>query len=252
VQLVEAYFDESGSHGGSPVLAVAGYIIEKDACIKLDEDWGGVLDEFRLPYFRMSECAHGTGAFKTLSLDDRIDVEKRCIAIIRRSISYGIAVTVEPRVFDSVMPKSREIGSAYTYCAYTCLAAVKSWSMEQNYTGGIAYFFESGHRSQAEANDLMNRLFSNPQLKVEHRYTSHTFADKIKVRALQAADLIAYQWYKDHLRRMMRPFSQPRKDCFELMHAHKFYALHHDERLLRRVAAKFYRGVFPRTYVSGL
>src|SRR5438105_4019181 len=33
MQLAEAYFDESGSHDGSPVLCVAGYIFEKNACM---------------------------------------------------------------------------------------------------------------------------------------------------------------------------------------------------------------------------
>lgn len=63
MQPVEAYFDESGSHANSPVLCVAGYIIERDARIKLDAEWATVLQHFNLPFFRMSACAHGTEPF---------------------------------------------------------------------------------------------------------------------------------------------------------------------------------------------
>jgi len=227
VQLVEAYFDESGGDSGSPILCVAGYIIEKNACVKLDEEWAAVLQYFKLPFFRMSACAHGTKPFDMLAIAERIEAEKQFIAIIKKSISYGIALTVEPKRFEEIMPPSLEIGSPYTFCAHACLAAVKAWASETKYDGKVSYFFESGHRSQSEANALMDRIFRMPKLRADHRYASHTFADMKDVRALQAADLIAWQWYTDHKRRMEQKKLEPRKDCFELMHDGPYHALHY-------------------------
>src|SRR5438445_8291745 len=72
VQLVEALFDEAGSHAffdesgsddGSPVLCVAGFIIEKEKCKQMDDDWVGTLKKYNLPYFRMSPWAQGTEPF---------------------------------------------------------------------------------------------------------------------------------------------------------------------------------------------
>src|SRR5271166_6522584 len=111
--MVEAYFDESGSHNGSPVLCVAGYIIEKGMCVILESEWGEMLAEFNLPFFRMSACAHGTKPFKELTKDQCIEVEKRAIAIIRQRIVAGIAVTVVPQRYDAIVPQSAESGSAY-------------------------------------------------------------------------------------------------------------------------------------------
>jgi hypothetical protein len=184
-------------------------------------------------------------------MEQRVDVEKRCIAIIKSKIAYGIAVTVEPRRFDEIMPKSPEIGTAYCLCAHMCLTAVKSWANEQNYAGKIAYFFESGHRSQAEANGIMDRIFRMPALRAEHRYVSHTFADKQDMRPLQAADMIAWHWFTDHKRRMERKKLSPRKDCFELMYGGPYHALHYDDRLLRELAGKVLRHKYPQTYVAG-
>jgi hypothetical protein len=89
-QLVEAYFDESGSHDTSPVLCLADYIIEQRACEKLGSDWGEVLAKYKLPFSRMSCCAHGTGPFGALTIEDRISAEREIIAIVKRSITYGI------------------------------------------------------------------------------------------------------------------------------------------------------------------
>jgi len=114
VQMVEAYFDESGSHENSPVLCVAGYIIEKDACIQLDAEWKRVLDSYGLPYFRMSSCAHGTKPLDALSSEQRIAVEKEVIAIMRQHVAYGIAVTVQPKSFYALIPKNENWGDPYT------------------------------------------------------------------------------------------------------------------------------------------
>jgi hypothetical protein len=86
LMLIEAYFDESGSHHDSPVLSVAGYVFDKDRCLELDYKWKFVLDQFSLPYFRMSACAHGTRPFDNLSLPERVDVETRMIGLISSTL----------------------------------------------------------------------------------------------------------------------------------------------------------------------
>jgi hypothetical protein len=97
VQMVEAFFDESGSDANSEVLCVAGYIFDKDSCVELDTKWCEVLSKFKLPFFRMSACAHGTKPFDRLTIEERIEVEKEMIALIKQFATYGIAVTVQPK-----------------------------------------------------------------------------------------------------------------------------------------------------------
>jgi len=217
VQLVEAYFDESGSDDGSEVLCVAGYIFEKDARVELDSRWQEVLKNYGLPFFRMSACAHGVEPFDALTLNQRIEVEKEMIALIKKYSAYGIAVTVEPKRFAAIMPDMPEIvGSAYSFCAHNMLVAVRLWADKTSYSGDIAYFFESGHRSQSEANAIMNRLFNIPEQRIAHRYASHSFADKQKVRPLQAADLLAWQWFTAR-KHGLKGRRELRKDCAALV-----------------------------------
>ena len=41
--MVEVYFDESGTHDGSPVMCIAGYVFSADQALHLDREWSSVL-----------------------------------------------------------------------------------------------------------------------------------------------------------------------------------------------------------------
>jgi hypothetical protein len=219
---VEAYFDESGSHAGAPVLCVAGYIFEKPKAIALTDEWNGVLRARNLPYFHMVECAHGNGPFAKLAKSDRIQLVARMIQLIKQYSVQGIAVTVNSKEFEQLMPKHPIIGTPYTFCAQIILAGIRGW-IEYGIRAGfpiddMAYIFESGHRSQAEANRLMNTLFTNRRARAALKYAGHVFIRKETAPPVQAADLLAWQWYTDKRHQLEgRP---RRKDCAKLLEHH--------------------------------
>ena len=65
--MIVGYFDGSGTHEGSNVLCIAGFIGEVEAFVELDQRWAKVLDDprwrTRLPEFHMVDCVHGDGEF---------------------------------------------------------------------------------------------------------------------------------------------------------------------------------------------
>lgn len=207
--ILEAYFDESGSHDGSPVLCVAGYLFEKDRCRLLDLAWKDALDRFGLPYFHMVDCAHGIEPFDKLSKDERVAVETEMIQLIRSHALFGMGVAVVESENNEIFPPSARIalpsdelttplpGSAYSYCCWTALSAIYGWIMGRNFDGEIAYFFEAGHKHDGEADAIMRRIFKAPNLRSEYRYASHSFVQKEKVRPIQTADILAWQHATD-------------------------------------------------------
>jgi hypothetical protein len=252
----KAYFDESGD-GGHPLFCMAGYLMEKSAAARLDAGWIAVLQKYNLPYFRMSACANGAEPFDKLTMDQRIECEKEVIALIKAHTALGIAVTVDTRAFNRVMPerKFKEIGSPYSLCAKMCLTAVKSWAIQNNFSGKIAYVFEAGHKNQTEANGIMNRMFRVPQLRADYRYQSHTIIDKADACPLQAADLLAWQWFVDRKRqtslseKSLSP--KPRRDLQALVLEGSnpvHHCMHYDEGMLRMIANIGYRNYFPQVY----
>jgi hypothetical protein len=251
--MIEAYFDESGSHEGSAILCIAGFLIESGAASSMDLAWTKLLADYSLPFFHMEECAHGIGVFKPLSLDERIAAETRAIGIMREFLTICFVISVDPFVFDQIVPVSPLLGSAYSVCANACLHCVQIWADQNSYKGDIAYFFENGHKSQSEANEIMRKIFSVPRLRERFRYASHTFAEKRKVQLLQAADIVAWLWHTESKRKLLHTRPRRRADLTALMKPKAdgrlfFAGSHLDSELLRNASRPIMLSSFPLTF----
>jgi hypothetical protein len=216
VAFLECYFDESGSHDGSPVLCVAGYVFEKSNCKALDLGWKAVLDRYRLPFFRMSACAHNQRPFDHLSRDECIEVEKAMISLVNEHALLGLAVAVNEQDYAHLFEGENPGGSPYSFCCWQILAGIRNWINKTDFQGQISYFYEAGHASKPEANKLMHRIFSNRDLRAGYRYASHAFADKQQLRPLQAADMLAWQW-GTQMKRWLKNDHQMRADFRALL-----------------------------------
>ena len=212
VAFLECYFDESGSHDGSPVLSLGGYLFEKEQCKALDLAWKQVLDQYGLPYFRMSACAHHTPPFDRISLQECIDAEKAMIALINKHALLGVGMAVNEDDYNYLFRGApNPAGDAYSFCCWQILAGIQNWVAKNNFQGEIGYFFEAGHASKPQANALMHRIFSNPSLKAKYRYGAHGFVDKVKVRPVQTADMLA--WHQaTQIKRWLKNNHVMRKD----------------------------------------
>ena len=197
---LEAYFDESGSHADSSILCVAGYVLQVDQARRLEAEWASVLSRFSLPYFHMSECAHGTQHFKALSKEQRIEAEKMMIGIIKRRVEKGFAITVDVPAFGELISSDRQrdiVGDPYTYCVKTCFNSIAHWCNKKYPDARVAYIFEAGHASQPLANTFLNNIVAIPELRDRHKYLSHAFVGKRDAFGLQAADILAWLWTQE-------------------------------------------------------
>lgn len=172
--------------------------------------------------FHMVECAHGNGPFANLSKPERIDVNTRMIEIIKRRAVQGLAVTVDNLDFLSVMAEfpaaERAYKTAYSFCSHTILAGVGSWLYRNPKVAEMAYFFEDGHDSKQQSKTVMDNLFAVPEKCEQYRYAGYAFVPKRKSYGVQAADLLAWQWYTDKRHQIEgRP---RRKDCENLLQMH--------------------------------
>jgi hypothetical protein len=252
MQRVEAYFDESGTHDGSPVLCLGGFVVEHDAARRLDADWEQMLAKYDIPFFHMTDCANGADIYAPLGIQGRIEVASEAIQLIRKHMINGRMTSIYPRDFHVYAPDHEQLGSAYSMCAHGCLAGVQSWADHAGFYGKIDYFFESGHKSQNEANRIMAEIFKQPALRQRHRYSSHAFADKRKIRPLQAADIIAWHWFTENKRRLERKRPNMRADTIALMGPNEsgaeFISLHYDPDNIKRVARPAFADKYPLTY----
>lgn len=211
---IHGYFDESGSHAGSPVLCVAGYAFEKREARLLAKEWDAVLREYGLPFFHMVDCAHGNQAYSELSMERRIKLQTSLMNIIKRRAAQGFAVSVDPGVYDEVKPSWAPASSAYAFCARSVIDEMGRWFFQTKFQGKSAFFFEDGHKSRSEADKVVESVLSNPlnQFRsVHYGYQGHSFISKTQAPAVQAADILAWQWATDIKRELA---GKPRRKDF--------------------------------------
>lgn len=216
MKLVNVYFDESGTHDGSKFLTLAGYWFDASQSDRFTREWAKALTRLGLEYAHMTDCALGFGQYKQLSRDDRVLSEKLLIKCIKRRSKFGLSVTIDPLRYNEAMKDVEGAPSAYTFCLMTLVNHLGWVASSQGFAGEIRYIFESGHRSQSEANRFLNAIPKHGSRWTEAiRYGGHTFADKRESLPLQAADMLAWQT-GHYFKRKSEGFDKPRKDLVAL------------------------------------
>lgn len=161
--MVHVYFDESESRADQ-ILCVGGYLFKKDSAEKLGKAWMDVLEPHGIKIFHMVDCAHGSGEFKSLGKSVRIEIQKALFEILKARAESGVIISFDLR-YASLLPSSLAIGikilSPYALCCYFCMMFARHWASKKHYKGKIAYFFETGHEHRAEANRIMEEIFSS-------------------------------------------------------------------------------------------
>lgn len=217
VALAEVYVDESGSHAGSPILAIGGYVFLKSRARAFRQAWAEELRRKKAPCFHMTDCANGQKHYKPWPMRERIAHETKLIELTRKYSSFGFSVGLNEKQFEEIFQGFwlDKTGTGYSLLLRNTLFAVKGWADRVGFKGEFAYFFEAGHRDAAQSNAIMNRIFSWPDQRKRYRYVAHSYVDKMSALPLQSADLLAWL-ARDSIIKGMRG-RPPRKDFLALM-----------------------------------
>lgn len=196
--MLKAYFDESGTQGDSPVMAVCGFVFPAAQARKFTREWRQALADYSLPFFHMKQFWPRQGPFKGLTPEDRDALLERLVGIILDRAVHGTITSIDPREYRQIVSARRrsEFGSAYAVCSFLTLVGVGSWARENNMGNEIAYFFEEGDPHAAEAALHMAGIAQDPDAKRLTCHSAHTFTSCMKAVPLQAADLLAWEWVK--------------------------------------------------------
>src|SRR5437879_4093204 len=115
--MMEAYFDESGTHAKSPVVCVAGYLFKQEQASHLNREWSEALRRFGVSAYHANECSNGQGEFRLLSSEQRTELTKRLVGIVKRRMEIGIAVSISETDFEQTEPLHWMKGGPYMICA---------------------------------------------------------------------------------------------------------------------------------------
>jgi hypothetical protein len=146
----------------------------------------------------MKELTLRVGRFKGIKQEEADRLIKEAVALIRARVSFGAAASCNVDEVSEVVPPWVEgFQQPFPIACHWAMTALGA-QIDRAGLGGeaVAYFFESGDQHAGIANRFMGRTLDCPELKAAYRHSSHTFIDKDKAWALQAADILAWEWAK--------------------------------------------------------
>lgn len=215
---------------------------------KFDRDWLKVLNAEDIPYFHAVECERGSGNFYGLDVMKRGKIVENLVRVIRDG-------SLQPYTYGIVIPHfnemSLEFKTHYTnghpdIPYYLCLAQtfMKVSHAADNLPVGekVLFLFEKQDEFEDEARRLFEEFKGNPKWPNSGRLRDCHFIQKEDVAdypGLQAADLIAYETYRQldnkHFQPNVRGEWKIRIAIDVLRRKLGEYARYFDERIMPRM-----------------
>lgn len=219
IAMFSAYFDESGTDEKSPVIVVAGWLANDKEWIKLSNKWQAVLAKYDLPYFRMSKWQARQGPYKTMTEKDWKQLIERLTAIIKKHTSIGIFGAFHRATYDEVLREiygknyKTKFVKPYGVCAMRCMDTLRRWMKSKSLDGPLAYVFEAGARYSGEFFESYKAAQKGSRFKQSYP-GGISFYDKRVMLPLQAADILAYEMYRE-LKNSIEGYPNPRREVLE-------------------------------------
>ncbi len=220
--MLYAYFDAGGTHSESPTLSVAGYVWSFENWKRANRRWQRFLSDNGLEFFHMTDFEAYEGPYKRWTPKRHLAVIKRLIKIITETASLGVAVGIASEHHANVLaqaPPDTILSTAYLQASAACMATVARWIRDQRLSESVSYIFESGDEKQSILRRCVMAACESPTYRQNLRVRSLHFEDKRTTPALQAADILAYEYAKEAPRRLGLASRPQRKSLIALANA---------------------------------
>lgn len=167
--MFEAYFDESGTHDGAPILSVA-------ACVGTQEQWSAFLKLWGNPRFHAKER-------------DSDPLKPKLLDIISKTKLIGMICFVKPAVFENNVSHQWKsaLGNAYATCLFACALQIC-----ENCPDGVSFVIEDGQPNSEWVLKILRTMSTVTEW--EKRITSVALVKKRDFVQLHAADFLAHSW----------------------------------------------------------
>ena len=195
--LYTAYFDESGTHPESDAAVVAGFVFDVTQWEAFSEKWRKVLTEFGVDFMHMTDLENRRRQFTGWSVAKKEELLNLLLPIIHDHTFRSVGVVVFKKSFDALLsdPVKQICGDQYGLATLVCWRHLGL--VMQEWDGWINCTMESGAQGAGALLLIHTEDSKFTTWHNEHRILNLSFADKREFLPLQAADILAYELYKD-------------------------------------------------------
>lgn len=202
--MIRGYFDDSGTHGNSHVVVMAGLFGYPNQWDYLSQLWAKKLADpcpgkEPLPRFHMAACQAADEEFlgwKRLECEYLVD---ELIEIIGKTGIHGFGCSIPRKAYEELITgdRRRASGDPETACIINCFVRFVDFARFSHPTDAIAFIFDDRPQQKSNVEKLWN-VYKGAQ-NGRPEIVSATFGSSKKLLPLQAADLLAWEVYQDAL-----------------------------------------------------
>lgn len=213
---MQAFLDESGTHAGSRVTAMAGYVIDDDALLLLETEWIATLQKYGMDELHMREFVPPYGKYSHWDGQKKRETLEGLVRLVHKHSLIGVGAALEMTHFMSTShafahSKSPAlVASPYEWCFRYCAVQAASWADSCGKVGAIDYLLDDGCNSRGSVYERFQMSLDAPALREGFRLGSLNFGNSKTSPALQCADLLAYEMYREADRVLSHAARPPR------------------------------------------
>jgi len=231
--VLNGYFDEGGTHQGSLITCVAGYLFYPEKGLVFPDKWAAVLTGAGLSPGTMFHTtdwwiSRKGSPYENWTREKSEDLVVSLVKIICETAALGAMSAVSGAAVEQFMAESpgifeHEVGSRYALCLMGVLTVLGRRLDIENKQDAVHYIFEGGDENQRAASRVLDEIALNPTLRERFHYGGHSFWPKTASPHFQAADLLAWEWQQLHKSPddMVRPSLKALVEC--VPHVHQPY-----------------------------
>jgi hypothetical protein len=199
--MLTAYFDDSGTHGGSDIVLMAGFFAHRNQWDLFDKLWAKQLSapcpgKESLSWFHMAECQAGDGMFLGWKRHETDFLVHELGGIILKTGIYGFGGAMSRKEYERLIVGDyrRATGDAETICIINCFSTLLDLAKVVAPGQEIAIVFDDRPQKKRDIQKIYD-IYKD--VAGDAGIVSVTFASARKVLPLQAADLLAWEIYQD-------------------------------------------------------
>lgn len=192
------YLDKAGPDDRIQAVTVAGVIMDSEQVPLFTQEWDEALYDFEeLPFFHMSEYESDIGLYADW-LDRGVKAERlgRLIGIMEKYVmaTVGVSVSLDDATYHY---GSKDIVTGLGVCATHLFTMVPQWAhLQRNPTERVVYTFEDGDEGRGKLIEAYDKMYANPSQRAFNRLGGKLETGRKDHPALQAADIVAFEGWK--------------------------------------------------------
>lgn len=214
--MLTGFFDESGHSSATEFFALAAFVAEDADWATFGDRWRQALAQSGASYLHMREFAHRVGAFKGWTEEQRRGLLAGCVDAINSIPAIAVGAATSVADFMALSPQEQTTLQDPFFCCFQEVVRGAAISACFEPPGiRVRMIFSQQDEFSAMARQLWDVMAS--AIDVKERMESLAFQDMRGVPALQAADLLAYEFRHYYHLRKTRPELAPRWAFVEIV-----------------------------------